>query len=209
MQRLARPSPSAHWRSRQRGGAASSHSPAQVAEERRASWVVRLLTVAALVGGVLHFLESFEERPSPPSARSPAATPTTSPRSERRRAASPSPAPVEDDSVAASAQPAKHDAWEAADTVDRLDEQPDEQDSERGEPPGYDTGIVITPVAEAARFEKAEPGLQVTRVTRTQPDIAAHAAPERSEARQVQPHVDPAIDTGIVVTPMGFPASAK
>jgi hypothetical protein len=39
--------------------------------------------------------------------------------------------------------------------------------------------------------------------------LAVHPEPDPNEAGQAHQHLDPALDTGIVVTPLGYPASTK
>jgi hypothetical protein len=163
---------------------------------------------------VLHFLDRFREDPSLPGARPPLSQGTGARSSERRRAAVPRLAPIADDASGVRAEALDHGGWEGADTAEGLDEQPDGQDSEAfavgREPPGDDTGIIITPVAAVAQFEKDEPGLEAARVQRSQPPIAASPLqPDPKEPEQAHPHLDPAVDTGIVVTPLGFPAREK
>jgi len=193
MRRLSRPS------------SAASHTRSPP----RASWVVRVLMVAAVVGGVRHFIERFSEEAPAPTARISSSQRTRSHRSEPRRAARPP--PVVDDATGVRAGQADHDEREAPELPAGLAGEPDGQACEvcadEREPPGYDTGIVITPVTP---FEKDEPRREVARIERLQPDIVA-VPPEHepNEAEQAHQHVDPAVDTGIIVTPMGYPASAK
>ena len=215
MQRLPRPSPAAsRSRTSRRGSvAASRQSPAQHAEDRRASWVVRVLMIAAGVGGVLHFRDAFLEQPSPSAVRSPSSPPPESQRGERRQAAVPPLPPLADDVSGVRAEVLDHDGWERAATAEAVAEQSEGEASEAfaegREPPGDDTGIIITPVAAVARWEKGEPGTEPARVERARPIEAAPAEPAPIEAARAPQHVDPAVDTGIIVTPRGYPASAK